>query len=230
MKRYFSFCFLTLFAYGQDYNFISGSTIINSSVGGSHSTSKTEVVTKKIIPKDTFNQITINGAFNLTINNKLKDSFIIETNKEFIKNISFNINSSNLDIRIVKNIINPTKLNIVVNAKLLNSLKIDGASTINVNGFKENEFKLFIDGASTVIFNNGEFNKFFINSNGSYTIDLLKSKTKNAYIDADGSGDIKLSVTDYLKVKLDGTVDVKYHGHPKISKDIKSIVPSLEEI
>jgi len=231
MKKYFGFCFLALFAYGQDYNFISGSTIINSRVGGSYSsTSKTEVVRKKIIPKDTFNQITVHGAFTLTINHKLKDSFIVETNKEFIKNISFNINSSNLDIKTVKNIINPTKLNIIINARLLKSLKIDGASTINVNGFREKGFKLFVDGASTVIFNNGEFNNFFINSNGSYTIDLLKSKIKNAYIDADGSGDIKLNVSNYLKVKLDGTVDVKYHGHPKISKDIRSIVPSLEEI
>jgi len=230
MKKYFSFCFLALFAYGQDYNFISGSTIVNSSIGGSNSTSKTRVVTKKIIPKDTFNQITVNGAFSLTINHKLKDSFIVETNKEFIRNISFNINHSNLNIGIVKNIINPTKLNIIVNTRLLKSLKINGASTININGFKEKEFKLFVDGASTVIFKNGEFNNFFINSNGSYTIDLLKSKIQNAYINADGSGDIKLNVSKYLKVKLDGTVDVKYHGHPKISKDIKSIVPSLEEI
>jgi len=230
MKKYFSFCFFALFAYGQDYNFISGSTIINSTIGGSHSTSKTEVVTKKIIPKDTFNKITVNGAFNLTINNNLKNNFIIETNKEYIQNISFNINSSILNIRMVKNIINPTKLNIIINAKVLNSLKIDGASTININGFRENKFKLIVDGASTVIFNNGEFNNFFINSNGSYTIDLLKSRIKNAYIDANGSGDIKLNVSNYLKVKLDGTVDVKYHGHPKISKHIRSIVPSLEEI
>ena len=230
MKRYFSLCLLMLFAYGENYNFISGSTIINSSIGGNQSVNKTAVVTKKIIPKGSFNQITVHGAINLTINHKSKDSFIIETNREFIKSVSFNINHSNLDIRIVKNIINPTKLNIIVNAKLLNSLKADGASTINVNRFRENEFKLFVDGASTVTFNNGEFNRFFINSNGSYTIDLLRSKIKNAYIDADGTGDIKLNVSNYLKVKLDGTVDVKYHGHPKISKEIRSIVPSLEEI
>ncbi|HHB95073.1 MAG TPA: hypothetical protein ENK88_08010 [Campylobacterales bacterium] len=229
MKKYFSLCLLTLFAYGQDYNFISGSTIINSNIGESHST-KTKVVKDKIIPKEDFNQITVNGAFHLTIKHGLENSFIIETNKEFIKNIAFNIKNSNLDIKMVKNIINPTKLNITINAKLLDTLKVNGASTITVNNFIKDDFKLFVDGASTVIFNNGVFNNFFINSDGSYEINLLKSKIKNANIDADGSGTIKLNVTDYLKVKLDGTVDIKYHGHPKIKKDMKSIVPSLEAI
>ncbi|MCK4442524.1 MAG: DUF2807 domain-containing protein [Sulfurovaceae bacterium] len=229
MKKYFTLCVIVFFAYGQDYSFISGSTIINSNIGEAHF-AKTKVVKDKTIPKENFNQITVSGAFQITVNSKLENSFILETNKEFIKNISFNINNSNLDIKMVENIINPIKLNITINAKSLNTLKVNGASTIIVNNFRKDEFKLSVDGASTVIFNNGVFNNFFINSDGSYDINLLKSKIKNANIDADGSGIIKLNVIDYLKAKLDGTVDVKYHGNPKIKKDIKSIVPSLEEI
>ncbi|MCK4440568.1 MAG: DUF2807 domain-containing protein [Sulfurovaceae bacterium] len=225
MKNYVTLCFIALFAYGQNYSFISGSTNL-----GKNNSPKTKVIKNKIIAKEDFNQITVNGAFHLIINNRLENSFIIETNKEFIKNIAFNINNSHLDIKMVKNIINSTKLNITINTKSLNTLKVNGASTIIVNNFIENKFKLFVDGASTVIFNNGVFNNFFINSDGSYEINLLKNKIKNANIDADGSGTIKLNVFDYLKVKLDGTVDVKYHGYPKIEKDIKSIVPSLDKI
>jgi hypothetical protein len=139
--------------------------------------------------------------------------------------VSANVKNGILFIKLKGNL-NPSKrltIKINTNSFSLKKLIIDGASDVSIHNLVLNKFILDVDGASDIVFNSCKINNLYINSDGSYDIDILRNKIINAYINASGSGDIKINVLKYMNVKIDGTVDIKYSGNPKIKKYIDGV-------
>ncbi len=228
MKSIFMMLICTLSMFSETYIFgsvISNSVINSANIGEEGSG---VVVSKTIIPKSSFNQISIDTAGDIRIDNSSKNSIIVTTDDNLVEKVLVYVKNSTLFIKI-KGSITPSKgLSIVINSQFLKKLIVDGASDITVRNYKLDNLSLNIDGASNILFKNNNFNKLHINADGSYDVNLLKSRVNSAYIKADGSGNIEINVKDYMDISVMGTTEVKYIGNPKIKKHIDGVAELIK--
>ena len=222
MKTFNFFILLTLSSFSETY--ISNSVILNSTINDKDFNNKsTSIKTSKNIPISPFNKIEIDTPADVTINYDNRREVTLDMESKLIDKIKIYVKEETLFIRTEGSFNSQTGIKITINNPRLNSLIVDGASTVNIDGYNEENFSLKVDGSSDIYFGSGSFNNFSIDADGSYDINLLKVDIEKAKIRADGTGDIKVKANSYLNVNLDGNVEVKYLGNPKIKKRVKDI-------
>lgn len=211
----------TLSSFAETY--ISGSIITNSVINdGNFNNRASGTIISKDIVTSSFNKIDIDIPADVTINRENSRKISIKTDDNVMDKVKIYVKKDTLFIR-TKGSFSSTGINLTINNPHLTALTIDGASTINLQGFNERYFTLTIDGSSDVSFHRGNFDTFSIQADGSYDVNLLKVDIKNAKVKAEGAGEIKIKVSNYLDIDLIDTVEVKYLGNPKIKKSIKDV-------
>ncbi|MCK5855486.1 MAG: DUF2807 domain-containing protein [Sulfurovaceae bacterium] len=222
MKTFKIFILLTIFSFSETY--ISNSIIINSTINdGNFQNNSSAVLSSKNIPTSFFNKIEIDSPADITINQAQKREVVLEMESSLMNKVKIYVQKETLFIRTRGNFNSNTGIKISINNPRLSSLIVNGASTIRINGYNEKKFSLVVDGSSDIYFSSGNFNNFSINADGSFDINLLNVNIKKTKIRAGGAGDIQVNVSDYLNVELEGSVDVKYLGSPKIKKIINNV-------
>ena len=223
MKTFTFFILLTLFSFSE--TIISNSIIINSTINDKNFNHKkiSTNISSKNIPISSFDKIDIDTPADVTINYAKRREVVLEMESNLMERVKIYVKKDTLFIRTEGSFQSTTGIKIIINNPNLKSLIIDGASTININGYNEERFSLLLDGSSDIYFGSGSFDNFSIDAEGSYDINLLKVTIKKTKIRADGAGDIQVNVSDTLNVELEGSVEVKYLGNPKIKKTVKDV-------
>lgn len=182
-----------------------------------------ETYVSKSIITSSFNKIDIDAPIDISINRADEREVSLQAEKNLITKIKIYVRGDTLFIRTKGSFRSKKGIKVTINNPHLIDCIVDGAATIKINGYSEDSFSLVVDGSSDIYFGLGSFNNFFLKADGSYTINLLGVDIKNAKIRAEGSGNIKVNVSNYLDIDLEGSVDAKYSGHPKIKKDIEDV-------
>ena len=223
MKTFNFFILLTLFSFSE--TIISNSIIINSTINNenfNHKQSSANISSKKI-PISPFDKIDIDTSADVTIHYAKRREVILEMESNLMNKVKIYVKKDILFIRTEGSFQSTTGIKIFINNPNLKSLIVNGASTIKINGYNEERFSLILEGSSDIYFGSGSFNNFSIDAEGSYDINLLKVHIKKTNIKADGAGDIQVNISDALNVDLEGSVEVKYRGNPKIKKTLKDV-------
>jgi len=212
----------TISSFAETY--ISGSVINNSVIGDNNFKNRgSGVIVSKNISTSSFNKIDIDIPAKIDINRAEERNILLKTDNNLINKIKVYVKGTTLFIRTKGSFQSTKDITIVINNPNLKSLIVDGASTINIDGYKEKSISIIVDGSTDIYFKSGNFNTLSLKADGSYDINLLNIEIKNAKIRAEGAGDIKVNVSNYLDIDLEGSVDVKYSGNPKLKKRVKDV-------
>ena len=131
-------------------------------------------------------------------------------------------------------------LKIVVNAKSLDRLSLDGAGTITTGALRADRLSLAVGGSGTINVGaaeadrvsvavggsgdinvrGGKANRLSVTIGGSGDVDAGAMKVPEASITVGGSGTSTVWATDRLSYTIAGSGDVKYYGDPRISRTV----------
>ena len=107
---------------------------------------------------------------------------------------------------------------VVVEASVpkLNAIRADGSGDIEATGIDADAFELRSDGSSDIALA-GRTGRLTLELDGSGDADASGLRARDARVSSDGSGDVDVRA-DRLDVSLDGAGDVRYHGHPELTR------------
>lgn len=192
---------------------------------------------KKVRNLDTFENIEIDGMFEVDLKAGKKNTLTIKTSDQDQSNIITEVVNGTLYVSPKKGQ-NYIKTEIEIEyKKTIKSIKYSGFTDIKSSGkIRSNELVL-IGGGSGIFIGDVNLDKLTINNNGSgeviisgkaksvnvascgaTDIDISKMQSKEAILSTSGSSDIKCWVTDLLKASTSGTGKIKYKENPKNSK------------
>jgi hypothetical protein len=225
MKNLYTLLLLTLSLFAENFssNIIMNSVIINSTIDSSSNIGGSGQLISQHIQTKIFDQINIDIPAKLMINQGKHSDIILKTESNVLKSLDFYVKNSTLFIQAKENFSTTKGVMITITTPHLKRLVTESAVDINIKGYNEEYFDLEVDGTGDFLFSSGRFRRLSLHADGSYDIDLIGMRVDEATIVAEGSGDIKLSVTRYLKVDLKDTVEVKYRGDPKVNKKISDV-------
>jgi hypothetical protein len=197
-------------------------------------------ISKKEVKIENVKKIALDGSATVLIKQGTTESVIVETDDNLHKNIIAKVSSGEL-LLTTENNISPTKLVFHLTIKNLEAVSLNGSGKIiSDSSFNFNNLNLELNGTGNIKFSNlsvVEMLRAFINGSGDMELKgtgekILYSisgsgniiandlKCKLSSVKIEGSGDVKLWVTDTLKVIIAGSGDVLYKGEPKIEKEI----------
>ena len=207
----------------------------------------------KIVNKErivqVFTGIDASGAFNIILTQNDSQKVMIETDENIEPVIITEVKDGILKISNKENIKNPTKLNIYINVKSLNSIETSGASDIEMtNTFKSTDFQIKGSGASDLKINL-ECTTLSINSSGAGDFDLQGSATdlkldfsgaseikaysfscQNAKIEMSGAGSARINASQTISGNLSGVGSIFYKGTPSIKELSISGLGKISEV
>jgi hypothetical protein len=202
---------------------------------GNGITGNGHVITKdvKITP---FNQLDIDGVFNVVFKQGTKEAVVIEADENIAKLIEVKSDNNVLTVH-YKNEVNirkATKLNVyitVVNIteidlNIVGDVSVDNILTqhnlnIDYNGVGDVDLNLNCD---NLVFENssvgditlsGFANKFDLDNSGVGDIMADNLKSKITIVDNSGVGSVKVFASESINIESSGVGDVYYSGNPK---------------
>ncbi len=222
----------------------SCSTFLGNGINGNG-----HVVTKAI-KTETFNEIEIDGVFNVIFKQGTKEAVVIETDENIanlieVKNVN---NELSVCYREKVNIRKSTKLNVyitVVNIadielNIVGDVSVENTLTqhnlkIDYNGVGDVDMKLncqnFILENSSVgdVTLSGVTNKFDLNNSGVGDVFAKDLKSKVTTVDNSGVGDVTVFASESINIESSGVGDVYYSGNPKSTDVNDSAVGDIVE-
>lgn len=184
-----------------------------------------------------FTELEVSSAFKVVLTQGNAEKLMIDASEDDIdkvitevkgnkliirlKNTSFNRKSS--DIRIYLTFITLTDIDVSgavelkgTNEMKFNDLEIEGsgASSISLN-ISSNKLSCDLSGASSAILA-GQVARFEVDLSGASRLNALDVTAKVCNIDVSGASNVKVNVTEKLKVEGSGASDVLYSGNPPI--------------
>ena len=101
----------------------------------------------------------------------------------------------------------------------LTSINTAGNAIVTVTGVNAAAIHVTTNGKSQIILQ-GASEHFYLQAKGKSGIDALKLKVKQATVETYGKSEVKLNVSDSLKVTIYGKANVYYVGTPKVMPTI----------
>jgi hypothetical protein len=163
----------------------------------------------------------------------------IETDENIMDKVAVNIENEKIDVN-VEGIVCPNKMNLYLNARDLNKIKVNGSTDIFCDSrYKNTSMNIVINGSSDITFQELVTTDLNIKINGSGDASLAgKSKTSEIKISGsgdinmvnmetdflntiiNGSGDLQANVNKEINAKISGSGDIFYKGNPKVNSKI----------
>ena len=178
---------------------------------GNRQTQKREVAS--------FNSISTEGAFEITVVCQQPLSLEIEGDDNILPLVGTDVSNNVLHIKNTSgySVSKPIKLKIAVPD--LESLSVNGAGLIEVTGLKNEKFKIDANGAPTIRAL-GETKLVEIDANGAGKIDTHKLRALRAVVDSKGVSSVDVRAADKLDVTISGPSHVTYEGNPVVNRTI----------
>ncbi|MGZ7043097.1 MAG: head GIN domain-containing protein [Methanobacterium sp.] len=190
-----------------------------------------------------FNQIDFNGAGELIITQRDKESVTVQADDNLMNNIKTSVNNNKLTISFDNNMPVPTQpVKIYVTVKDLNSINVTGSGLVKSDNLNVNSLILTINGAGNSTLNNlnaqtlnitlsgagtittsGNVNEqnMQISGAGEYNAGNLTSKIATVTINGGGKSTVKVS--DTLNAIINGAGQISYIGSPKVTQQISGV-------
>lgn len=105
------------------------------------------------------------------------------------------------------------KLTIVVRAPAVTSFDISGRNTLTIEGYRQDRLKLDVSGDAEVTAS-GDTDLIELDMSGSGEVDLGALKAKGANVDMSGAAEAIIAPTDWAKLDISGTGDVRMLTSP----------------
>ncbi len=198
-----------------------------------------------------FNEIEMNGYFNISLSQSDKESVKIEAEQKILDNIETYAKNNILYIKTKdsKKFSDSKKVNVLIGYKNINKIKVNGAVQLH-NKEKMNceNLNIEVSGAADIDLNlvvnmltlqfsgaadcklKGTAKKVKAEISGAGTVSALELASDVFKIDLSGAGSASINVSEKLDVSISGVGSVSYKGKPKtINKDI-SFLGSLHHI
>jgi len=198
-----------------------------------------KLVTKKR-SVSTFSAIKFEGIGDLHISQGPEPSLEIKTDNNIIGSITSKVDNNVLVIGVKKgDVISPTKLDIFVVVKEINSINLTGSGNITGKGvLTSNSLEIMISGSGNINCKlqtgnidakiSGAGNMVLLGNTDDLSIDIGGSgsvMTKNLFtyfadVNISGSGNCFVYASKELNVNISGSGNVNYSGEPKVNSNI----------
>ncbi len=109
----------------------------------------------------------------------------------------------------------PGELNLRITLPKLNSLTLNGAGRITLNGLDGGATSIVMSGAGEIEAN-GKLDTLTARLNGAGSADLSRLLTRDADVQVNGAGNLNVNATGRLDAKLNGVGAIKYEGKPAV--------------
>lgn len=206
---------------------------------GKHTIGGNGKVTTQIREVESFNSISISGAYDVCLKQGDTQSVVIECDENLLPIIESVVTDSTLVIKNSKNIIRSKSLKInitVIDVKTidfsgatelftdsilhLNSLKINLSGAGKVDLFiNSNELGANVSGGAELNFK-GQTKNLVVSITGAGNIVSDELETEKCTIDISGFGRARINATKELVVNISGAGKVEYKGEPIIKQSI----------
>ncbi len=115
------------------------------------------------------------------------------------------------------------KVAITIGNPVLQTIKLSGATNVNMSGFTEGNLTVTASGANKIVAK-GTVNQLKVQLSGAGNADLHELKADAADISVSGAGDVSVYCTKSLKASISGVGNISYAGKPaQVQKDISGI-------
>lgn len=217
------------------------------SLTGIKGNGKVVKVEKKI---SSFSEIEFNGVFNVILSQGEKEKLVIETDENLIDIVDVKNEGNKLivDYKKGKSVRKPTKFNIYVTLKNIESLKMNGVGdldntgvlnlkTLEIDNSGVGDIDLNISSSILDIKNSGvgdvnlqgDASHLIINNSGVGDIDAEIFKAKDVKLKNSAVGDVKVLALENIDADVSGVGEVDIYGHPAVKKINNSGVGKVHE-
>jgi putative autotransporter adhesin-like protein len=152
------------------------------------------------------------GTVKVTAGDKVIDRVVTETS------------GRTLDVRIRDRGIvigsDPFKdVHIEASSDALNTIRITGSSDVKLGRVDHRQFAVEVNGSGDIEAT-GTVENLIMSIEGSGDAHLFDLRARTADVTLEGDGDAEVNVSDRLNVRIAGSGDVRYRGHPVVQQSV----------
>jgi hypothetical protein len=178
-------------------------------------------VITEIRKAEPFNQIKIDGIFNIYLSQGEEESIKVEADDNLLEYIKTDIKDHGLfiDFTSSKGIQKSAKLNIYITLTNINLLELEGIGSVScLTDLNLNKLKLINSGIGSINLK-GKASEVYMKNSGIGKIKATEFEVAYLKVKASGVGSVKVNATKEISVNLSGVGNVYYTGEPEL-KDI----------
>ena len=169
---------------------------------------------------DIFSSVEVDGAFNVYIECRKKQSLELSGDINILPHIITRIKGNTLQITTSKTICPKTLLEVRISADNIEKAIASGAVDLSISGVNNNNLYVEVDGAGDIKAA-GKTKTFRIIISGSGDVKAKDLKAENVEVSVNGAGNAVVYASGKLKAEINGAGDISYYGNPKeVSEDI----------
>ena len=166
-----------------------------------------------------FNSISTEGAFDITIVCQKPQSLEIEGDDNVLPLIRTEVSNNVLRIRNLRSYSVSEPIRIKISLPDLEGISASGAGTVDVSGLKNEKFGIDASGAPAIKVS-GETNALNIDTAGAGKIDTHKLRAARVVVDSKGVSKIEVYAAEQLDVTVSGPSHVIYQGDPVVKQNV----------
>ena len=189
-----------------------------------------------------FNQIKIEGVFNVFLSQKDKESIRVEADENILPLVLVSVENNVLTVKLKENtsISKMKKINVYISCVDINSLKSEGVGMLNCeNQLKLNSLELNVSGVGAsrlnlevgtlniksdlvgALFVTGTAKEVTAKQNGIGAFEAFDLKAEKLSLETNGVGKVEVFASTEITIDAHGVGGIKYKGNPA-TKNIKS--------
>lgn len=205
-----------------------------------------EVITSTF-PLSDFDEIDLQGAFNVTLIQGSTLKAVIETDENLMDLLLVEVRGKTLYVTTSRDVVlKPTKMNLTITYPALRTITVGGACKIkseevvqsedlrfDISGAAEIDLAIVAEalhtqlaGAGSITFE-GKVREHYIDLAGASSLDAKDLITEMTEIDLSGAGSASVHATTSLRASLSGVGSIKYYGNPGETQIDKSGLGSI---
>jgi hypothetical protein len=167
----------------------------------------------RIHKMEPLNRVTVSGSFDFRYTPG-QPQVSVTGDDNIISSLVLKLNDGHLNISLPLSYSTQQDIVVHVSSPVLNDLEIEGSGDARVEDIVSSDFKIKLSGASE-IFISGTVDHFALNITGASEMNGRDLVARYADVEMTGSGDCSITVTEKLKVLINGAGDMTYYGHPE---------------
>ncbi|MBU1182886.1 MAG: head GIN domain-containing protein [Pseudomonadota bacterium] len=181
------------------------------------------IAKKEIRKVDIFSSVEIDGAFNVYIECRKKQSLELSGDSNILPHIITRVKGNTLQITTGKTICPKVLLEVRISADNIEKAIASGAVDLSISGVNNNNLDIGVDGAGDIKAA-GRTKNFKINVSGSGDVKAKDLKAENVEVSVNGAGSAVVYASRKLKAEINGAGDISYYGNPKeVSENISGV-------
>ena len=164
-----------------------------------------------------FNELQVVGGWDILVVADDNFSVVVEASEKAIGDLEVDKSGDSLvmalDYRKKADLNEFHGASATIHMPVLNTVDIDGAINMNVDGFTGDQISFKLDGAGQIVGVSCRLEQLNVASNGAVNVDFSDSETRNADVNIEGAGNIVLNMTGgKLTGVLAGLSNLEYSG------------------